>query len=102
MGTWKLGNLGAWELENCNLSGQKITEPLGTKKITQPLWTKKSRNLSGQKKITQSFLGGKIIQPPWTKKVTQPLGTKISYATSQDKKNHGTSGDKKRIMEPLG
>ena len=46
---------------------KKSRNIFGQKKITQPLETKKSGKLLGQKEITQ---------PVRTKKITQPLGTK--------------------------
>ena len=60
-----------------NLSGQKITQPLGTKQITQTLRTKKNHATSRDKKISCNLLG--------QSKITQPLRTK-NHATSRDKK----------------
>ena len=61
---------------------------------------KNSRNLSGGKNHAISR----------DKKITHPLGTKKNQATSQDKnhansqdkKNHETYQDKKKVIQPLG
>ena len=98
----------------CNLSWEKITQPLGNK-IVLPFRTttknpatsrdknnpatswdqKKSRNIFGQQKIMQPIRKKQIMQPLGKKQITHPLRTKNITP------NHANSWDKK-IMQPRG
>ena len=102
--------------KSCNLSAQKITQPLSTKKhITQPLEEEKkitqplsTKTTSGHTKNTQP-LGTqknhktswhkKIMQPLDTKKITQPLGTKkITQPPGTTKKKSRTLLSQKNLL----